>query len=283
MEQYTSQAIKYTMTDDDFIRLSSFIQTELGIKMPYPKKVMLQCRLQKRLRELNIPSFSEYLEYVFSIEGRKEEMIRMIDLVTTNKTDFFREPSHFDYLKDVVLPELCNLRQKRTVKIWSAACSSGEEPYTIAIIMQDYLENQTEIDFEIFGTDISTRILEKAALGIYSTDRIIGIPDGIKRKYFMRSKNPENKTVRLIPEIRSRVAFQKMNLMDDSYDVKTEFDIIFCRNVLIYFDRETQYRVISKLVSRLRYDGYFFLGHSESITNMRVPLRQIRPTIFRKI
>jgi chemotaxis protein methyltransferase CheR len=283
MEQYTSQAIKHTMTDDDFIRLSSFIQTELGIKMPYPKKVMLQCRLQKRLRDLNIPSFGEYLEYVFSNEGRKQEMVKMIDLVTTNKTDFFREPSHFDYMKDVVLPELCNLRQKRPIKIWSAACSSGEEPYTIAIIMQDYFENQSEIDFEIFGTDISTRILEKAALGIYSAERIAGIPERILHKYFMRSKNPENKTVRLVPEIRSRVAFQKMNLMDDSYDVKTEFDIIFCRNVLIYFDRETQHRVINKLVSRLRYDGYFFLGHSESITNMRVPLRQIKPTIFRKI
>lgn len=283
MEQYTNPAIKHTMTDDDFIRLSSFVHSELGIKMPYPKKVMLQCRLQKRVRDLNMSSFSEYLEFVFSNEGRREEIVKMIDLVTTNKTDFFREPSHFDYLKEVVLPELCELRQKRSIKIWSAACSSGEEPYTLAIVLQEYSENLHDIDFEIFGTDISTRILQKAALGIYDSDRVSGIPERTKYKYFMRNKNPENKTVRLIPEIRSKVTFQRLNLMDDTYDVSTDFDIVFCRNVLIYFDRETQHRVINKLVSKLRMDGYFFLGHSESITNMRVPLRQIKPTIFRKI
>lgn len=271
------------MTDDDFTRLSSFIHGELGIKMPYPKKVMLQCRLQKRVRELKMSSFRDYLEYVFSREGREEELVRMIDLVTTNKTDFFRESSHFDYLKDVVLPELCTTQQKRSLRIWSAACSSGEEPYSIAIILKEYFAGRAETDFGILGTDVSTRILQKAALAVYDADRISGIPDSIKRKYFMRNKNPGIRTVRLIPEIRSTVTFQRMNLMDEQYGINNYFDIVFCRNVLIYFDRETQQNVICKLASRLKTGGYFFLGHSESIASMRVPLKQIKPTIFMKI
>lgn len=270
------------MTDDDFIRLSSFIHDKLGIKMPYQKKVMLQCRLQKRVRELKM-TFGEYLEYVFSNAGKEEELVRMIDLVTTNKTDFFREPSHFDFMKEVVLPGLCDSRRRRPIRIWSAACSSGEEPYTIAITLKEYFSSRDVTDFEIVGTDVSTRILEKAAFAIYGYERISGISDSIKHKYFMRHKNPENKTVRLVPEIRSKVTFQKINLMDEYYDIKNEFDIVFCRNVLIYFDRETQHNVICKLASKIRTGGYLFLGHSESIANMRVPLKQVKPTIFRKI
>lgn len=282
MELYTSQIVKHSMTDEDFSKLSSFVYGELGIKMPYPKKIMLQCRLQKRVNALKMNSFKEYLDFVFSKEGQEEELIRMIDLVTTNKTDFFREPSHFDYLRDVVLPEYCSGQNRKTIKIWSAACSSGEEPYTIAIVLKEFLKDHPEVDFEIFGTDISMRILQKAALAIYQEDRVTGIPLELKRRYFLKSKDPLDKTVRLIPEIRSKVVFNRMNLMDQYYDVDKDFDIIFCRNVLIYFDRTAQQNVINKLSSRLKADGYFFLGHSESITNMRVPLRQIKPTVFRK-
>ncbi|HEX2974862.1 MAG TPA: protein-glutamate O-methyltransferase [Bacteroidales bacterium] len=284
MEPFSSPILKHNMTDEDFSRLSSFVYNELGIKMPYPKKVMLQCRLQKRVNDLRLSSFTEYLEFVFSKEGQEEEMIKMIDLVTTNKTDFFREPSHFDYLRDIVLPELIESRPSRkTIRIWSAACSSGEEPYTIAIVLMDFLEKYPEADFEILGTDISMRILQRAALAIYTEYRVAGIPLEMKRKYFLRSKTPAEKTVRLIPEIRAKVSFQRMNLMDSYYDVDKDFDIIFCRNVLIYFDRPSQQSVINKLATSLRPDGHFFLGHSESITNMKVPLRQIKPTIFRKI
>jgi chemotaxis protein methyltransferase CheR len=283
MELYTSQVVKHSLTDEDFSKLSSFVYGELGIKMPYPKKIMLQCRLQKRVNALKMSSFREYLDFVFSKEGQEEEMIKMIDLVTTNKTDFFREPSHFDYLTNVVLPDYCSgVHSRRTIKIWSAACSSGEEPYTIAIVLKEFLKDFPEVDFEIYGTDISMRILQKAALAIYEDDRITGIPLELKRSYFMKSKDPLDKTVRLIPEIRSRVVFSRMNLMDPVYDADKDFDIIFCRNVLIYFDRAAQQNVINKLASHMKTDGYFFLGHSESITNMRVPLRQIKPTVFRK-
>lgn len=284
MDSYINEVFKLKMTDDDFGRLSSFIYEELGIKMPYQKKIMLQSRLQKRLAALNMGSYKEYIDFVFSKEGLEDEIIKMIDLITTNKTDFFRESSHFDYLTSTVLPEICSgKQQKKTIRIWSAGCSSGEEPYTLAIVLKEFLENQPDFDFEIYATDISLRILQKAATAIYPLDRINEIPLALKKKYFLKSKDQTNKTVRLIPEIRSKVTFQRLNFMDPYYAVEREFDIVFCRNVLIYFDREIQQQVITKLASKLKFDGYFFLGHSESITNMKVPLRQIRPTIFRKI
>jgi len=284
MEPAIYSIFRYKMTDEDFARLSSFVYEELGIKMPYPKKIMLQGRLQKRLVDLKMNSFREYIDFVFSREGQEEEIIKMIDLITTNKTDFYRESAHFDYLTETVLPEICATRNPRkAIRIWSAGCSSGEEPYTLAIVMKEYLENHPEFDFEIYATDISVRILQKAAMAIYLEDRISMIPLALKKKYFLRSKDPANKTVRLAPEIRTKVSFHRLNLMDPYYAVDREFDIVFCRNVLIYFDRVTQQDVICKLASKLRTDGFFFLGHSESITNMKVPLQQIKPTIFRKI
>lgn len=284
MEPIVSEAYKCKMTDEDFGKLSTFVMEELGIKMPYAKKIMLQCRLQRRLSVLKMSSFSEYLDFVFSKEGQADEIITMIDLITTNKTDFFREPSHFDYITETALPEICSGRTSRkNIKIWSAGCSSGEEPYTIAIVLSEFMKDNPDVDFEIFATDISVRILQKAARAIYSEERVTQIPLEIKRKYFLRSKDQTDRTVRLVPEIRSKVDFQRLNFMDSVYPVDKIFDIIFCRNVLIYFDKETQQQVITKLASKLRNDGWFFLGHSESITNMKVPLRQIRPTIFRKI
>lgn len=274
--------IKHKMTDEDFSRLSSFVIEELGIKMPSQKKIMLQCRLQKRVSDLKMASFSEYLEYVFS-DGQEDEMIKMIDLVTTNKTDFFREPSHFSFMEQVVLPGICSNLRNKTIRIWSAACSSGEEPYTLAIVLNEYLSHHPEIDFEILGTDISMRTLQKAAIGIYPEERVSCMPVELKHKYFLKSKDPSDKTVRVIPEIRSKVTFCRMNLMDKEYCADSDFDIIFCRNVLIYFDRLTQQTVINKLAAKLKINGYFFLGHSESITNMKVPLKQLRPTVFIKI
>jgi chemotaxis protein methyltransferase CheR len=284
MDSYCSEAYKLEMTDKDFGKLSSFVYEELGIKMPPAKKIMLQSRLQKRLAALKMESFKDYIEYVFSKEGQGEEIIKMIDLITTNKTDFFRESSHFDYLTKTALPEMYSAsKYKKTIKIWSAGCSSGEEPFTIAIVLKEFFESHPDFDFEIFATDISLRILQKAITAIYPEDRISTVPENLKRKYFLRSKDKMNRTVRLVPEIRSKVVFQRLNFMDPHYSVEREFDIVFCRNVLIYFDRDTQQQVITKLASKLRFDGIFFLGHSESITNMKVPLSQIKPTIFRKI
>jgi chemotaxis protein methyltransferase CheR len=279
-----SEIYKAVMSNEDFKKLSSFIYQEYGIKMPEVKKTMLQSRLHKRLRELNMTSFKDYVNYVFSKEGQQSEIIHMIDMVSTNKTDFFREPVHFDFLHSNVLPELTS-QSNRFLKLWSAGCSSGEEPYTIAMSISEYmLQNPLHtFDYSIFATDISTRVLRSAADAIYKEARVDLLPLTLKKRYLLKSKDHTNPTVRIIPELRNKVSFQRLNFMDSNYNVSDNFDIIFCRNVLIYFDRETQEKVINRLCAKLKPNGYFFLGHSESITNFNVPLKQIKPTIFRRI
>jgi chemotaxis protein methyltransferase CheR len=171
----------------------------------------------------------------------------------------------------------------RTLKVWSAGCSSGEEPYTIAIVLAEFSEKNPGFDFSILGTDISTQILQKAIDAVYKEDRVNVVPLEMKRKYLLRSKDRTNPTVKIAPQLRKKVRYGRLNFMDNQYDIPETFDVIFCRNVLIYFDRETQERVIDKLCGKLKSGGYFFLGHSESIMNMNLPLRQIKPTIFKRI
>ncbi len=269
------------MSWKDFHKLSSFIQQETGIKMPDHKKVMLQGRLHKRLRYLQIPSFKDYVSYIFE-EGGKDEIINMINVVSTNKSDFFREPIHFHYLNNTLLPELVQTKQNKTIKIWSAGCASGEEIYTIAITLSEYFEGMSGFSYYIFGTDISSEMIAQTKKGIYKEEKVADIPHEIKKKYFLRSKNRIRPTIKVGEKLRKNIQLQRLNFMDSSYPVKDTFDIIFCRNVLIYFEHENQEYVITKLCQHLRKDGIFFLGHSESIMNMDVPLQQVRPTIFRK-
>jgi chemotaxis protein methyltransferase CheR len=274
--------VNYKLSDADFIRLGNFIYSNYGIKMPPMKKSMLEARLQKRLRANNFSSFHEYCEFVFSRKEGEQEVAHMIDVVSTNKTDFFREAPHFDFLLSDVLPEFCGQENNKRLKIWSAACSSGEEIYTLAMVISEFISKKNKFDYSILGTDISFSVLEKALLGIYPLANVSPIPLPLRSKYLLRSKNPESNTVRIIPELRSKASFQRLNLMEPSYPVPADFDIIFCRNVLIYFDRETQGQVIRKLCSHLKPGGYFFLGHSESAMGSHDCLAPIRPTIYRK-
>lgn len=284
VDNILNEIFKAELSQDDFNKLSNFIYHESGIKMPPVKRIMLQSRLQKRLKELKMTSFKEYCKYVFSKEGLDNEIIHMLDVVSTNKTDFFREPVHFDFVSSYILPEFVkSSKPVKNLKIWSAGCSSGEEPYTIAIVLFEFLENHPGFDFSILGTDISTNILQKAIDAVYKEDRIVGIPYELKRKYFLKSKDRENPTVKMNSMLRSKVRFERLNFMDSSYSIYDSFDIVFCRNVLIYFDRETQEQVINKICTKINTGGYFFLGHSESIMNMDLPLKQIKPTIYQKI
>ncbi len=273
-----------TLTDAEFTKLSKFIYGQYGIKMPIAKKIMLQSRLQKRLRALNMVHFKVYIDYVFSKEGT-DEIVHMMDVVSTNKTDFYRESAHFDFLQNKLLPSYINKysNTRQTIKIWSAGSSSGEEAYTLAMVFRDFLEKYPSIDFSIYATDISTKMLKVGISAIYPEERTEIIPLNIKRKYLLRSKDKSKKMVRIVPELRNRVKFARLNFMDNSYNVNEKFDIVFCRNVLIYFDRETQEQVINKLSRHLKSGGYFFLGHSESITNIEVPLQQVMPTVFTRI
>ncbi|MCE2742691.1 MAG: methyltransferase domain-containing protein [Fluviicola sp.] len=274
---------KNNLSDSDFNKLAAFIYTNYGIKLPITKKIMLESRLKPRLRINNMESYRDYCQFILSGKCGEEEIVNMIDLVSTNKTDFYRESAHFDFMKDVILPEHYNHKSEKPFKVWSSASSSGEEAYTIAIVISEFLEGKRPFDFSILGTDISTRILEKAATAIYPLERVDVIPLSQKKKYLLRGKDVEKPTVRIVPELRTKARFQRLNLMDNSYDVPNDFDLIFCRNVLIYFDRETQEKVINKLCNHLKKGGYFFLGHSESISGYDVPLKQIKPTMFQKI
>ncbi|MBR6250878.1 MAG: protein-glutamate O-methyltransferase CheR [Bacteroidales bacterium] len=273
---------KAELSEADFKIFSNYIYSEFGIKMPEVKRVMLQGRLLKRIRQLKMSSYTEYKEYFFSKEGQQKELYNFLSVVTTNKTDFFREPVHFDFLTNTLLPELVNEQKKSMVKIWSAACSSGEEPYTISIVLNEFKEEHPQFGFSILGTDISLNVLDKAAKGIYAEKEVDLIPLNLKKKYFLRSKDRKNPTVKVQPILQKNFSLQYLNLMDSVYDLKETFDVIFCRNVLIYFDRETQEKVINKLCERLIPGGYLFIGHSESVANMNVPLINIKPTIFKR-
>jgi chemotaxis protein methyltransferase CheR len=204
----------------------------------------------------------------------------MIDVVSTNKTDFFREPRHFDFMTRSILP----LFEGRDLKVWSSASSSGEEVYSIAITIEEYIRQNKQINYSIFGTDISTRILQKALNAIYTADRVENISLEFKKRYFLKSKDKEEQKVRIVQELRKKTSFERLNLMDTLYKgIDRDFNMIFCRNVLIYFDRPTQEKVINKLCSHLEPGGYFILGHSESVTGLNVPLKQVSPTIFTKL
>jgi chemotaxis protein methyltransferase CheR len=274
---------KEKLSDADFKRLSEFIYKNYGIKMPNEKRTMLEGRLMKRLRAHQIKSFAEYCDYVFSPEGMEKEVIHMINVVSTNKTDFFREPTHFEFLYDTVLPEFHQENKGEQIKVWSSASSSGEEPYTIAMAISEFARQLgSPFPYHVLGTDISSDILEKAQLGIYKDERIRDLPRTYKKRYFMANRDPQKKLVRVVPELRRNASFMRVNLMDTTYAINEKFHVIFCRNVLIYFDRPTQEAVINKLCNHLVPGGYFFLGHSESATGMQVPLTPLKPTIFRR-
>jgi chemotaxis protein methyltransferase CheR len=283
-DQNLNALYKAKMTNEEFRKLSQFITEHAGIKLPDVKKVMLQSRLQKRLRYLNMSSFKEYVEYVFSEEGIQNELIHMLDVVSTNKTDFFREPVHFEFLEKTLLPEyVSQFPLNRPLKVWSAGCSSGEEVYTIAMTISEFKKDHPGLDYSLLGTDISTDILKKAINAIYKEEKVDKVPIDLKKKYLLKSKDRSRKLVRIVPELRKKAQYKRMNLMDNNYDLSDTFDVIFCRNVLIYFNRDVQEQVINKLTRKLRTGGYFFIGHSESIMAMDVPLQQIKPTIFKRI
>ncbi|MCK4912078.1 MAG: methyltransferase domain-containing protein [Thermodesulfovibrionales bacterium] len=271
------------LSDELFARVSSFIGESLGIKMPDRKKVMLEARLRKRLRALDIETFDEYVDYAFSPEGFDQEVVHMMDVVTTNKTDFFREPRHYDILNRRALPDVVAARDSRApIKLWSAGCSSGEEPYTLAIVLSEFKEKQDGPDFQVMGTDVSTQVLYKAMDAIYKEASVEDVDDRIRRKYFLRSRERGKRLVRVGKSLRDKVGFKRINFMEASYDMDTDFDIIFCRNVMIYFDRSTQGQVVNRLCRHLRPGGYLFMGHSETLMGIDAPLKQLESTVYKR-
>jgi chemotaxis protein methyltransferase CheR len=232
---------------------------------------------------LNLTSFSEYCDYLFGHQGQKEEIVHFLDVVTTNKTDFFREPDHFEYLTQKALPELVARNgRERQVVVWSAGCSTGEEPYTLAIVMNEFGLTHPGFQFRILATDISTTVLKKATLGIYSEEVVRPVAPDLRRKYFMRSRDRNSNLLRVVPELRQLIEFRRLNFKDADYEMTERVDMIFCRNVIIYFDRATQEQILQKLTHFLLPNGYCFVGHSETLHGMDLPLLPVAPALYRR-
>jgi Methylase of chemotaxis methyl-accepting proteins len=272
------------MSNRDFERLGAIIQAHCGIRMPPGKKTMVEGRLRRRVRALNLSSLNEYCRRLFEGDQLQAELAGLIDAMTTNKTDFFREIDHFQHLVDKGLPHLAGLPHRpgrdRPMKLWSAACSVGAEPYTLAMVLSDHARSNRDFRFEITATDICTDVLARAKQAIYPEEMIRPVPADMAKRYVRRSRERSKPTVRLVPEIRQCVRFGHLNLMATDYPVDTDMDVIFCRNILIYFDKETQQAVLRKLCRHLRPGGYLFVGHSETVAGLGLPLRQASTAAF---
>lgn len=271
------------LSHKDFQKLSRFIHSRIGIKMPEAKKGMVEGRLRKRLRALSIGNYHEYCEYLFTANGMQRELQNFIDVITTNKTDFFREADHFTFLAEKAFPYIMQHRKSlQPVMIWSAASSSGNEAYTIAMVASEFRERHPRFDYSILGTDISTDILKEAMQAVYPEDEIEPVPMNLRKKYLLRSKNRQKNLIRISPGLRKKVTFRRLNLIEPEYRIPHMMDIIFCRNVMIYFDKETQEKLISRLFNQLTPGGYLFVGHSEVLHDCRLPLMNVAPAVYQK-
>jgi chemotaxis protein methyltransferase CheR len=271
------------LSDRYFKAFAEVIEKRVGIKLPPAKQTMVEGRLRKRVRALDLAHLNDYAQHFFDRGHLEAELPHLIDCVTTNKTDFFREPSHFEFLRNVAVPALLKLHATRTasLKIWSSACSTGAEAYTIAMVLQEMSEQRRDFRFSILGTDISTDVLREAKAAIYPTAFIEPVPAAMRQRYVLVAKQAGRGVARIAPELRSLTRFERLNLMDPQYPVDGDVDVIFCRNVLIYFDKPTQQAVVERLASHLRPGGYLLLGHSESMAGSGVAgISQIVPTVF---
>lgn len=268
-----------------FHKFQRLIYAETGIWLGGSKTALLCGRLYRRLRELQIPSLKAYYERV-SIPAEEEERARMIDAITTNETRFFREPKQFEFLVRSVLPlwrqEADSGKRRKEIRIWSAGCSSGEEPYTIAMLLEENLRAQDAWDFRILATDISNRVLEKARKGIYAVSRSNELPSELLLSYMLRGTGEREGEMKVKIEVQGRVDFGRLNLNDESSSPGGPFDAIFCRNVLIYFDQQSKQRVVNKLVRHLAPNGFLFVGHAEILANMTDELRNLESNIYVK-
>jgi chemotaxis protein methyltransferase CheR len=268
-----------TITQNEFQKLSNYIRTNYGIHLKEEKKSLLTGRLQQVLLQEGFNSFTEY--YYHLIEDKSGSALStFIDKITTNHTYFMRESDHFFYFQDTVLPYLKQTVSSRDLRIWCAASSTGEEPYTLAMILDEFFGKEKPIwDTKILATDISSRVLEIARRGIYDSERIEPLPSYWKTNYL---QNIDGKTYAISAKIKNEVIFRKLNLMDKFFPFKQKFHVIFCRNVMIYFDNETKEKLINKLYDAMEYGGFLFVGHSEWINREATRFKFIKPAIYRK-
>jgi chemotaxis protein methyltransferase CheR len=265
------------LSSQQFDKISRLVYQVSGIDLHEGKEELVKARLIKRLRHLNIFGFDRYLKYLAN-DKSGSEIRAMVDVLTTNKTNFFREPEHLNYLRDEIITGL----GKEQIRIWSAGCSSGEEPYSIAITLCEAIPDIGKSDIKILATDISDRMIEQARLGLYNEETLKGISFQLKHRYFEQAETGISHKYRVVPQLQSMVRFAKLNLMED-WPMRGLFDLIFCRNVMIYFDKPTQEKLVKRFWSQLRPGGYLMVGHSESLTFMAHDYRYIKPAVYQKV
>jgi len=266
----------------EFALLRDLIHRESGIFLSEAKKALVVGRLGRRLRELGLSAFGAY--YRILAEGDEEERVRMLDCICTNETHFFREPRQFEFLERQVLPELAARAAaagtSRRIRAWSAACSTGEEPYSLAMTLLAHFPPSSGWTLEILASDLSTRALDQARAGLWCIDKAKEIPERYLKVFMLRGRGPQEGVMKAGPEIRSLLRFQRVNLNHDCYPVPGPFDLIFCRNVLIYFDVASKARVVNRLLDQLAPSGYLFVGHAESLTGLSDRGRSVGPTVY---
>ena len=275
--------IRYQQLNDGlFQKFSDLVYEKTGIFLKPEKKELLNARLGKRLRATGIESFKQYYEYVIN-DRSGDELVQLIDNVSTNFTSFFRENSHFEILSSTVLPAFVKegRGKSKEILLWSSASSSGEEPYTMAMVVEDFVSRHPGMRYRIMATDISTRVLAQAKRGVYADERVTKVPTPFLKKYFQKGVGNSDGYVKVKDELRRMVHFDRFNLMGD-FPWRAAIDVIFCRNVMIYFNRETQQELVSKFHEALTPGGYLFIGHSESISGLKHNFAQIDATAYMK-
>jgi len=275
------------ISDELFLKVGKMITERYGIKMPPEKKIMFQSRLQRRLRELDIDSFDEYAARLFPASNDSTEFDLLADFISTNKTEFFRESEHFRFLTENILTKYFKTNtsnQLPVLNFWSAGCSSGQEAYSAGIQFEEFMRMPgIQFDYSILATDISGKMLRSAKDAVYPMSEVDELPIELKHRYFLKSKNVKDPKVKVIKSIRERVTVGYLNLMDSLYPFKEQFDVIFLRNTLIYFAPEVQLKVLIKVLDGLKTGGYLFIGHSESLINLQLPIQTIAPSVYIKI
>lgn len=268
------------LTEAEFVKFSQLIEQEVGIHLSDAKKPLLLARLGKRVRRLELGSFSDYYDHVLEDAN---ERVAMFDAISTNETRFFREPKHFELLQTRVFPAMraaaANGERPRTIRIWSAGCSTGEEPYSLAMLLLEHFD-ASEWDLRIDATDLSTRVLDAARTGVWPMRKAAEIPKPLLRRFMLRGTGEQQGTFKAGQELRSIVRFGRLNLTDARYAMPSNYDLILCRNVLIYFTNALRRHVVTNLLRHLSAGGHFFLGHAETLAGIVDGLRTVIPTVY---
>jgi chemotaxis protein methyltransferase CheR len=271
----TISVSSFELKDAQFFKVKQLLYKVCGIDLKAGKEGLVKSRLSKRLRSLGIDSFEAYLDYVEKDEGQ-QELYTLVDAMTTNKTNFFREDRHFDFLAQQLLPQW---KDRKQMRLWSAACSSGEEPFTLGMVLRENLPDIASMDVRILATDISNRVLAVARAGVYDQERIDEVPAQLRQKYFTCVETGSQKRYEIDSSLKSLVRFARLNLMD-RWPIRGPFDVIFCRNVMIYFDKKTQAKLIGRFYDLLRPGGHLFVGHAESLTGISHSFRYVQPALY---